>query len=82
MTYKMMTPSRREKLGHLLEEKFNNVSEVSDSDRAKHFRKADGYERALADCPIDDELLWIDFAECLTELEQAEIAELCQNRPD
>ena len=82
MTCRMMTRSRREKLGHLLEEKFNNVSEVSDSDRAKHFRKSNGYERALAHCPIDDELLWIDFAECLTELEQSEIAELCQDRPN
>tara|TARA_B100001063_G_C16474365_1_gene409393 strand:+ start:212 stop:448 length:237 start_codon:yes stop_codon:yes gene_type:complete len=77
----MMAPSRREKLGHLLEEKFNNVSEVSDSDRAKHFSKSNSYERALTVCPIDDELLWIDFAECLTELEQTEIAKLCQNRP-
>ena len=82
MIVRKMTPSRREKLGQLLEQKFNKVSEISDSDRAAHFRKTDDYERALADCPIDDELLWMNFSECLTELEQYEIAELCQERTD
>ena len=80
MIIKMMAPSRREKLGQLLEQKFNKVSEISDSDRAEHFRKSNGYEQALADSPIDDELLWMDFSECLSELEQIEIAELCQER--
>ena len=76
----MMAPSRREKLGQLLEQKFNKVSEISDSDRAKYFRKSNGYEQALVDSPIEDELLWMDFSECLSELEQIEIAELCQER--
>ena len=80
MIIKMMAPSRREKLGQLLEQKFNKVSEISDSDRAKHFRKPNGYEEALVDSPIEDELLWMDFSECLSELEQIEIAELCQER--
>ena len=80
MIIKMMAPSRREKLGQLLEQKFNKVSEFSDSDRAKHFRKSNGYEQALVDSPIEDELLWMDFSECLSELEQIEIAELCQER--
>ena len=82
MTNRMMTPSRREKLGQLLEQKFNQVSEASRSDRAEHFKKSSGYEQALKDCPIDDELLWMDFSECLSELEQFEIAELCQERSD
>ena len=77
-----MTLSRREKLGQLLEQKFNKVSKISDSDRAARFRKTDDYERALADCPIDDELLWMNFSECLTELERFEIVELCQARTD
>ena len=77
-----MTPSRREKLGQLLEQKFNQVSEISQSDRAEHFKKSNGYEQDLKDCPIDDALLWMDFAECLSELEQFEIAELCQERID
>ena len=77
-----MTLSRREKLGQLLEQKFNQISEVSRSDRAEHFKKSNGYEKALKDCPIDDELLWMDFSECLSELEQFEIAELCQERSD
>ena len=77
-----MTPSRREKLGQLLEQKFNQVSEISKSDRAEHFKKSNGYEQALNDCPIDDELLWMEFSECLSELEQFEIAELCQERND
>ena len=80
MIIKMMAPSRREKLGQLLEQKFNKVSEISDSDRAKYFRKSNGYEQALVDSPIEDELLWMDFSECLSELEQIEIAELCQER--
>ena len=80
MIIKMMAPSRREKLGQLLEQKFNKVSEISDSDRAKHFRKPNGYEQALVDSPIEDELLWMDFSECLSELEQIGIAELCQER--
>lgn len=78
----LMTPSRREKLGQLLEQKFNQVSEISKSDRAEHFKKSNGYEQALTDCPIDDELLWMDFSESLPELEQFEIAELCQERID
>ena len=78
----MMTPSRREKLGQLLEQKFNQVSEISKYDRAERFKKSNGYEQALKDCPIDDELLWMDFSECLSELEQFEIAELCQERSD
>jgi hypothetical protein len=82
MTNRIMTLSRREKLGQLLEQKFNQVSEVSRSDRAEHFKKSSGYEQALKDCPIDDELLWMDFSECLSELEQFEIAELCQERSD
>ena len=82
MTNRIMTLSRREKLGQLLEQKFNQVSEVSRSDRAEHFKKSNGYEKALKDCPIDDELLWMDFSECLSELEQFEIAELCQERSD
>ena len=77
-----MTPSRREKLGQLLEQKFNQVSEISNYDRAEHFKKSNGYEQALKVCPIDDELLWMDFSECLSELEQFEIAELCQERTD
>ena len=77
---RMMTPSRREKLGQLLEQKFNTVSEISDFDRAEHFRKSNGYEQALIHSPIDDEMLWMDFSECLSELEQIEIAELCQER--
>ena len=80
MIIKMMAPWRREKLGQLLEQKFNKVSEISDSDRAEHFRKSNSYEQALADCPINDELLWMDFSACLSELEQIEIAELCQER--
>ena len=80
MIIKMMAPSRREKLGQLLEQKFKKVSEISDADRAEHFRKSNGYEQTLADCTIDDELLWMDFSECLSELEQIEIAELCQER--
>jgi hypothetical protein len=82
MTNRIMTLSRREKLGQLLEQKFNQVSEVSRSDRAEHFKKSNGYEQALKDCPIDDEFLWMDFSECLSELEQFEIAELCQERSD
>ena len=57
MIIKMMAPSRREKLGQLLEQKFNKVSEISDSDRAAHFRKSNGYEQALAGSPIDDAYL-------------------------
>ena len=78
----LMPPSRREKLGQLLEQKFNQVSEISKSDRAEHFKKSNGYEQALTDCPIDHELLWMDFSESLPELEQFEIAELCQERID
>ena len=80
MMIKMMAPTRREKLGQLLEQKFNKVSKISDSDRAEHFRKSNAYEQAMADSPIDDALLWMDFSECLSELEQIEIAELCQER--
>jgi hypothetical protein len=80
MIIKMMAPSRREKLGQLLEQKFNKVSEISDSDRLKYFRETNGYEQTLVDSPIEDELLWMDFSECLSELEQIEIAELCQER--
>ena len=80
MIIKMMAPSMREKLGQLLEQQFNKVSKISDSDRANHFRKSNGYEQALAGCPIDEELLWMDFSECLPELEQIKIAELCQER--
>ena len=78
----LMIPSRREKLGQLLEQKFNQVSEISKSDREEHFKKPNGYEQALKDCPIDDALLWMDFSESLPELEQLEIAKLCQERID
>ena len=82
MIDRTMTPSRREKLGLLLEQKFKKVSKISDSDRALHFRKTSEYERALTDCPIDDELLWMNFSECLSEIEQFEIQKLCQERTD
>ena len=80
MIIKMMAPSRREKLGQLLEQKFNKVSEISDSDRAEHFRKSNGYEQALADCPINEEFMCMDFSECVSEIEQIEISDLCQYR--
>ena len=73
-----MALSRREKLGQLLEQKWNEVGDLSIAHRQEHFRRSFSYQRKLDEC--SDELLWIDFAECLTELEQDELAELCQDK--